>query len=115
MGPNPLEIFVIAEQFYLAGILAARLPDHAAKKMPGYELFRGLRNMPAAATTCFAFSLELYFKCLIRMGGKHYEKRGHDLVRLFRLVGKRHQATIRRYFRENSSEVWTYLEREYAV
>lgn len=71
MAPRPIEIFVIAEQFYWAGQMAARIPREAAREAadnPYYVIGRGLPNMEAAAIACLAFSLELYFKCLIRMG-----------------------------------------------
>jgi hypothetical protein len=92
MGPKPLEIFVIAEQFYWAGKTAARVPHYAAiadPRNPYYAIGRELPNMPVAAITCLAFSLELYLKCLIRMGNKTPEK-GHNLVELFKAVGRRY-------------------------
>jgi HEPN domain-containing protein len=117
MQPKPLEIFVIAEQFYWAGQLAARVPREAANAVPEnpyYAIGRGLPNMEAAAVACLAFALELYFKCLIRMGRKPYP-RIHDLVELFGMIGIRHQATVKRYYRQNTADVRAYLEREYTA
>jgi hypothetical protein len=71
MRAKPLEIFVIAEQFYWVGKMASRVPHEVAAGTPHYvEIGSGLPNMTAAAAACLAFSLELYFKCLIRIGNK---------------------------------------------
>jgi hypothetical protein len=112
MGPKAIDLFVVAEQFRSAGRLAYLIPLYAAD--PAIQRLRmgDLPNMPAAASTCLAFSLELYFKCLIRISRKSFE-REHDLVRLFNLIGKRNQAKIRRYFRQNFSDVRAYLQRIY--
>src|SRR3954447_6397686 len=111
---KPLEIFIIAEQFYWAGKLASRVPHEVEAGNPKYAFGRGLPNMTAAATACLAFSLELYLKCLIRIGKKPPET-GHDLVKLFGKIGMKHQAAIRRYFLRNIEDVRTHLEREYAA
>src|ERR1700747_1023230 len=98
--------------------MAGRVPRGAAKESadnPYYAIGHRLPNMEAAAVTCLSFSLELYFKCLIRMGNKPIKRRTHDLVELFSLVGRRHQVTIKRYFRRNIQGVRGYLEQEYAA
>jgi len=114
MRAKPLEIFVIAEQFYWAGEMLVRVPYEAAAGNPYYMIGRGLPNMQAAAIACRAFSLELYFKCLIRIGRKP-PTWGHNLVDLFNAIGVRPQAAIKRYFRQNIQEVRAYLEREYGA
>jgi len=114
MPPKPLEIFIVAEQFYWAGVLAARIPHEASAENPPFQFGRDLPNMTSAAVSCFAFSLELYFKCLIRMGNKPAET-GHDLVKLFTKVGLRNQAAIKRYFRQNIDDASKHLEREYSA
>jgi HEPN domain-containing protein len=113
MGPKALEIFVVAEQFYWAGALAARIPHEVAAGNPQFQFGRDLPVMPSAAVACFAISLELYLKCLIRMGNKPAET-GHDLVKLFKKVGVRNRAAIKRYFRQNIEETRKYLERAYS-
>src|SRR5437588_3741479 len=107
MRPKAIDLFVVAEQFRWAGKLAYLIPLYAATDQK-FAFARGVPNMPAAATTCLAFSLELYFKCLIRMNRKSFE-REHDLVRLFKLIAKTNQTKIRRYFRQNSGDVRAYL------
>src|SRR5437588_9142048 len=115
MGPRPLEIFVVAEQFYWAGVLATRIPHEVAAGTQHYsEIGRDLPNMMSAAAACLAFSLELYFKCLIRMGNKPAET-GHNLADLFKKVGVRHRAAIKRYFHQNADDVRRHIEREYAA
>jgi hypothetical protein len=114
MGPKPLEIFVVAEQFYWAGQLAARIPHEVEVGNPNYGFGRGLPNMPIASIACLAFALELYFKCLIRLGNKPKET-GHDLVKLFKKIGVRHQAAIKTYFRQHIDDLRAHLEREYAA
>jgi HEPN domain-containing protein len=111
MPPKPLDLFIVAEQFRAAGKLAALIP-HLATTHPAFGFARDTPNMPAPAAACMAFSLELYLKCLIRMGRKSYG-REHDLVKLFDLVGRRNRAKIRKFFRENSAEVVSYIERSY--
>jgi HEPN domain-containing protein len=112
--PKPLEIFLIAEQFYWSGILAARvIRDAAAGDQHLQRYTHGLPNMDSAANASSAFALELYFKCLIRIGKKRPE-RSHNLVELFSKIAKRHQIAIRRYFNKNSSDVRKYLEREFS-
>lgn len=114
MLAKPIELFVIAEQFRSAGKLAYLLPLYAATNQATVQSLGlgDMPNMPAAATTCLAFALELYFKCLIRIGRRSFEWE-HDLVRLFNLIGRRNQAKIRRYFRQNSDDVRAYLQRVY--
>jgi hypothetical protein len=106
-----LDLFVVAEQFRSAGKLAVLMP-HLASTHPAFAFLRDWPNMPQPALVCSAFALELYLKCLIRMGGKTYRRR-HDLVELFGLVGTRPKTKIKRYFRANSAEVREYVERSY--
>jgi hypothetical protein len=61
---------------------------------------------------CSAFALELYFKCLIRIGRKPYEL-NHNLERLFHLMGRRSRAQIKRYFPEHDYQVRVYVESQY--
>jgi hypothetical protein len=41
--------------------------------------------------------------------------REHDLAKLFRLIGRRNRAIIRQYWRDNSANVRSYIEREYQI
>jgi hypothetical protein len=61
---------------------------------------------------CSAFSLELYFKCLIRVGRKSFG-REHDLAKLFALIGRRDRAKIKRYWNDHSGSVRLQVERSY--
>jgi hypothetical protein len=114
--PKPLGIFVIAEQFYWASVVAVRVlhdADAADKYLKLYS--SGVPNMDSAADACAAFALELYFKCLIRIGKKQIPsgRSGHNLVHLFGIIAKRHQIAIRRYFNENCMHVREYLDGEF--
>ena len=64
-NPKPLDIFIVAEQFRYAGKFATLIPVLATANPGWFDVARDLR-MPTAAMVCAAFSLELYFKCLIR-------------------------------------------------
>jgi hypothetical protein len=69
---RPLDIFIVAEQFRFSGKLATLIPHHPFFQMiPQLEFARD-QNLPTAAMVCSAFSLELYFKCLIRIGRKSF-------------------------------------------
>ncbi len=61
---------------------------------------------------CSAFSLELYFKCLIRLGRKSFG-REHDLAKLFALIGRQSRAKIKKYWNNHSETVRSYVERAY--
>jgi len=98
-----IDIFVVAEQFRFASRLAAIAP---ATDVPLFRLFPA---MPTAAMACSAFSLELYFKCLIRIGSKK-SLRTHDLARLFSSISRKNQSKIRRLWRENSEQVRSDVE-----
>jgi hypothetical protein len=76
-----INLFIVAEQFRVAGKLASLIPTLAATDLPTFAFARDLPNMPTACMVCMAFSLELYFKCLIRMGRKRFA-REHDLEKL---------------------------------
>jgi hypothetical protein len=91
-------IFIIAEQFRYAGKLATIIP------MSDHKFAHFLPNLPTAAMVCSAFSLELYFKCLIRMSRKSFG-REHDLTKLFSLIGRRNQAKIKKYWQDHSATV----------
>jgi hypothetical protein len=82
-GPQPLNIFIVAEQFRFAGKLAALAPI-LVDRYPEFEFARDQR-MSISTMVCAALSLELYFKCLIRLGRKPY-KSIHDLEKLFNLI-----------------------------
>jgi HEPN domain-containing protein len=102
-GPKPLPIFVLAEQFRYAGALAIEIPRLAnVLQIPQLGEARAL-YLPTAYMVNNAFALELYFKCLIRIGRKPYGKE-HDLRKLFGLIGRRSQANIKRYWRERAAE-----------
>jgi HEPN domain-containing protein len=107
---KPLHIFIVAEQFRLAGKLATLAPKMAHI----YREFEFVRdqNMLQSSFVCAALSLELYFKCLIRMSRKSY-KQVHWLDELFKQMGKSHRATIKRYFCANSQVTREYFEKEY--
>jgi hypothetical protein len=113
-APQPLAIFVIAEQFYWASVLATRVfRDATAGDERLQRYIRGVPNMDSATNACAAFSLELYFKCLIRIRRKP-PATGHNLGKLFNAIAKRHQIAIRRYFNRNCNDLRAYLEREFA-
>jgi hypothetical protein len=108
--PKAVNIFIIAEQFRLASKLATLAPL-MVDRYPEFEFVRN-NHMLTASMVCAAFSLELYFKCLIRIGHKAYEL-DHNLERLFQLVGRRSRTQIKRYFYENDHQVRGYVERQY--
>jgi hypothetical protein len=102
--PNqPINIFIIAEQFRCASKCITIVP---AMDIPVVRLFP---KMPTVAMVCSAFALELYFKCLIRLGRKSYGST-HDLEELFELISQTNQAKIRRLWRANSATVRAHVE-----
>jgi hypothetical protein len=103
LKPNALDIFIVAEQFRFAGKLATLVPHHPSLRIPELAFAQG-QNLPTAAMVCAAFSLELYFKCLIRIGQKSYTGE-HDLSKLFSLIGRRTRTQIRRYWNDHSDQV----------
>ena len=113
---RPLDIFIVAEQFRYAGKLATIIPPLVSTNPAAAPALAFARNlhMPTASMVCAAFALELYFKCLIRMGRKSFG-REHDLAKLFRLVGRRNRVIIKRYWHDNSANVLAYIEREYQI
>src|SRR5258708_5513622 len=108
--PKALNIFVVAEQFRLASKLATLAP-RMVNTYPEFEFVRD-NHMLTASMVCSAFALELYFKCLIRIGRKPYEL-NHNLERLFLLIGRRSRAQIKRYFPEHEHQVRAYVESQY--
>src|SRR6516165_11396464 len=90
---NPLGIFIVAEKFRFLTKLGTLIPDIAKTDLfyKYVPLFKSVvdekLNAPTAILVCSAFSLELYFKCLIRMGRKSYKRR-HYLDELFEIMGK---------------------------
>jgi hypothetical protein len=108
---RPLDIFIVAEQFRYAGKFAILVTTHMAPKYPELT-FAGNLNNVTAAMVCSAFSLELYFKCLIRMGHKSFGWE-HDLERLFAGIGRRNRAKIKRYWNANSDRVRSYIKRTF--
>jgi hypothetical protein len=108
LKPEPLDIFIVAEQFRYAGKFATLIPELAAANPGWFDVARDL-NMPTAAMVCAAFSLELYFKCLIRMGRKPYAG-VHDLSKLFSMIGRRYRAKIKKYWNDHCQPVNTYIE-----
>jgi HEPN domain-containing protein len=101
----------VAEQFRFDGKLATLIPHHPVFQIPQLEFVRD-QNLPTAAMVCAAFSLELYFKCLIRIGRKSFD-REHDLSKLFSLIGRRYRSKIKRYWNANSEIVRSYVERTF--
>ena len=61
---------------------------------------------------CAAFSLELYFKCLIRIGRKSYAG-VHDLSKLFSMIGRRNQADIKRHWNDHCQQVKSHVARTF--
>src|SRR5713101_2725683 len=83
-----------------------------APRYPKELGWAGDLNNVTASIVCSAFSLELYFKCLIRMGRKRYSYE-HDLVNLFTSIGRRQKAKIGQHFRKNAHDMKEYVERSY--
>jgi hypothetical protein len=109
--PRAVDIFVVAEQFRAAARLAVVIPAMATA-VPTLQEAASL-FLPTASMVCSALSLELYFKCLIRMGRKSYVH-GHDLYKLFYLIGKPTQARIKQCWQANSAQVTADINRMYA-
>jgi HEPN domain-containing protein len=101
--PKAVNVFVTAEQFRLA-----------AKLM--YDLQRREPSMTArignASIVCAAFALELYFKCLLRIEKKKIKK-GHDLLNIFYMLGRRNKRKIGHYFKEHSDHMRRHVEKAY--
>src|SRR6516164_930635 len=108
---KPVDIFIVAEQFRFTGKLATLIPHHPVFRIPQLA-FAHDQNLPTASMVCAAFSLELYFKCLIRIGRKSFGKE-HDLLKLFALVGRRNRAKIKKYWNANAAIVRSYVERTF--
>ena len=106
-----LDIFIVAEQFRFAGKLATLVPHHPSLRIPALA-FAHDQNLPTASMVCSAFSLELYFKCLIRLGRKSFG-REDDLAKLFALIGRQSRAKIKKYWNNHSETVRSYVERAY--
>src|ERR1700676_1766517 len=109
--PRAVDIFVVAEQFRAAAKLAVIIPAMATS-IPALQEAMSL-FLPTASMVCSALSLELYFRCLIRMGHKPYIH-GHDLYKLFYLIGKPTQARIKRCWRANSAQVTADVNQMYS-
>lgn len=117
--PKALYIYIVAEQFRSAAILSDYIP-HIAARMPvlrqaieGVGLSLPTLYLPTAYMVCRALSLELYFKCLMRIVGKQFG-REHDLEKLFHLLSKRTQKKIKTYWQEGSARVVSDVENNYA-
>ncbi len=93
--PDPLNIFVIADQFRATASLSLVIPKAApviATVIP--ELITAaMLHLPTSYIICKAFALELYLKCLIRIEGNSYG-REHDLKKLFHLITKPRRSEI---------------------
>jgi hypothetical protein len=96
-NPSARKMFLAAESFNTAGIWLTYL--HAAKQKLSTgkaSVMNGPREnvyqfLPVAVL--YAFSLELYLKCLIRVGGGTISRRnGHNLWKLFKAI----ESTTRR-------------------
>lgn len=103
--PKAAHVFLIAEQFRNASKLLILIHTGRIKLPSDFDL-------PTVPPVCSAFALELYFKCLIRLGGKPIDM-GHDLVTLFGKVGKRPRSEIKRYFKEYGGATREYLDRSF--
>jgi len=101
-GPKPLDIFIVAEQFRATAYLAHRIPV-IARNVPELHQVNTL-HLPTSVMVCSALALELYFKCLIRLGRKSFS-RAHDLVGLFALIAPKQQARIRRCWKQSYLEI----------
>jgi hypothetical protein len=112
LTPKPLDIFIVAEQFRYAGKFATLIPKLAAANPGWFDVASDL-NMPTAAMVCAAFSLELYFKCLIRIGRKSYAG-VHDLSKLFSIIGRRNRNKIKKYWNDHCQQVKTDVEQTFA-
>ena len=112
LGPKPLHIFVVADQFRAASKLAVLIPVLAIT-IPELHDARTL-YLPTASMVCSAFSLELYFKCLIRIGRKAYPRSMHDLSKLFSIIGERNRIKIKRCWLQNSDQVRIDIQNSYA-
>lgn len=99
-----LNMFIVAEQFRVVG----KLPSFVKRE----GLFAAMPLVGTAQMVCMAFSLELYFKCLITIGNKQF-RRAHDLCELFDLIDEQIQANIKQYVGANSANVKSYVERAY--
>jgi hypothetical protein len=104
--PKALDIFIVAEQFRLVSRLPTMVTQHPMFRIPALAD----QNLTIASMVCSAFSLELYFKCLIRMGRKSFGRQ-HDLAKLFALIGRRDRAKIKRYWNDHSGPVRSAVER----
>jgi len=100
---NPLGIFIVAEKFRFLTKLGTLIPDIAKtdlfdKYVPLLKSVVDEKlNAPTAILVWSTFSLEAYFKYLIRMERKSYKRR-HYLDELFRLWGKTYVYASRTIF-----------------
>jgi hypothetical protein len=112
LKPKPIDIFIVAEQFRFAGKMATIIPAIAADIPKLRPIYDEKFTAPTATMVCAAFSLELYFKCLIRIGRKPYQT-GHDLVKLFNFIGKRNRSKIKQFWIANSTQVRADVQEQY--
>ena len=98
---KPLHIFLTAEQFRYAALLSHQIP-FISWSIPQLRELRGLQ-LPTAVMALSAFALELYLKCLIRIGRKSFGN-AHDLQVLFALISPRQQSRIRKFWKETFLE-----------
>jgi hypothetical protein len=108
---KPLDIFIVAEQFRFTSKLATLVPHHPSLQIPALA-FAHDQFLPTASMVCSAFSLELYFKCLIRIGHKSFG-REHDLKKLFGLIMREDRQKIEKYWNSHSDTVCAYIKRAY--
>lgn len=98
---NPVEIFVVAEQFRSA---RRRLTVDSDDAPHG--------DAPLPAITCSAFATELYLKCLAACDhGRPLI--GHDLRHLFNHLNRQTQAQIRKHFEPFLQDVKDHIHREW--
>jgi HEPN domain-containing protein len=97
MASDPLDIFVVADQFW-----------HATD----YLRRRKKNDVQNPIIACAAFALELYLKCLFVMEGGQPTNE-HNLKKLFRKLSQPVQTEIRSYFSANSGDLRVHLENVY--
>jgi hypothetical protein len=113
--PDPLNIFVVADQFRATASLSVVIPRVApviATVIPELHTASAL-YLPTSYMVCKAFALELYFKCLIRVGQRTYG-REHDLKKLFRLIRPAHRSEVESRWQVNADALRTEIHGMYA-
>lgn len=87
---DPRKIFGTAEMFF-----------RAANLLFGAFHQGGVQVIPPSLT-CYAFCLELYFKCLATLEKGGYKKGGHDLADFLDMISPKSQEKLRTYTTETA-------------